>query len=510
MASTYQNLFLRFNKLPSFLEGISNIGININGEIKNKSLGLSRRKTDRIDSYDDDLTFLLGVLDQTKNSIQTPFYSRDYIRRKHEFYKYVSYNEIGDIIDKLSNSMVVYDDYNMFCQPRIDANLPEKYKDKVAKRFKKIYNYLGFASDQTAWEYARKWLIEGYMSLEIIYDDKEKPKEIIGFEELDPATLRPEYLENNKGEKTKVWVQSIQGREDRILPDNSIIFMSFSKLPGEIGCISAVDKLIRSFNLMRTMENTTMGWHIMNAQFRMKMVIPMGNKTTSKAKQTLGTIANKHREDLIIDHRSGEVSVNSQPLINYGKNIILPSRNGEEPKIEGISYDGPDLSNMEGAKYFNKKLNRDSGMPMSRFDENGGGGTTINFASEGISHDEVDFYRLLARYRNEFQKVIMKPWLIQCFLDYPELEEDPDFPTMIGLSYDSENLYEVAKRQLIEQAKLEHIEKLTGFMEDDDSTPFFSREFLLERESFMTKEELDRNKELKDAFREKLNTNGLI
>ena len=64
-------------------------------------------------------------------------------------------------------------------------------KKTLTNTLDRIYHYFGFNSDQSAWYFFRKFLIDGYLAFEIIYSPDQK--EVIGFKELDPITLIPGY-----------------------------------------------------------------------------------------------------------------------------------------------------------------------------------------------------------------------------------------------------------------------------------------------------------------------------
>jgi hypothetical protein len=66
----------------------------------------------------------------------------------------------------------------------------------------------GWDKSNGAWNMFKKFLIEGYLSFEIIYDNMEDQHEIIGFKYLDPATLEPAIERDEEGKEYKVWYQN--------------------------------------------------------------------------------------------------------------------------------------------------------------------------------------------------------------------------------------------------------------------------------------------------------------
>lgn len=514
------NLLVSARDIPAYVKNISDIGIDFSLIGKKTRIGVSRDESG--DFMDDEAqmynAFMTRDDDVQVNQKETPYFNKQYADRVRFLNVFSTHPEIEYITHQICDEMIVYDENGYFCNLDLkDMNLDEDTKKLILKNFKKMYTLLGFHDGVTAWAYALQWLIEGFLDFEMIYDDLNDPRRVVGFQELRPDTLfslimDKEYVKKDKNgnptkekgkRKVKIWKQIVRKNngqiDERVLQDNQIIHISYNKIPGQKGRISYVERLVRSFNLMRTMENTKVAWNVMNSQFRLKMVVPVGTKTTAKAKQALAMITNKYKEDLLIDHDSGEVTINGQAKINFGRNIVLPSRQGQEPDIDGVQYNGPDLSNMDAVRYFERKMWRDSNLPFSRFDRENGAGRTILFNADGIPHDELTFYKFINRLRREFEKIIKQATYIQTILDRPELKIDMELKAKLGIKYESNSLIEEAKIQEIENQKLSQIQTLERLTEIDNRTPIYSKKFLyVDKYELMTEEEWEENERLRD------------
>lgn len=505
----YYTLFDRLKDLPKYIANISNITPDYYSLIDKNRLGAKEKSKDEIDISDD-----TGIHDiirglESKERGNIPYFSKAYNNRVNQLLIFAANPEIQFIIHSIGNDAISSDENNTFCKPTVNIpTLKQEIKDNLQLRFNKIYSYYGFSdqSKTSAWAYFVRWLIEGFLAFEIIYNDKDNPTEVIGFEERNPSTLIPlrineKYEEDGqqKSRKVKIWKQVVideRGKEEiKVLPDNSIIFIAYNKMPGADGRFSYIERLIRSFNLKRTMENTRVAYAVQNSQFRLKLVLPVGTKNTNKAKQALATTTNKYKEDLTIDHDSGEVMMNGQPLINFGKTIVLPSRNGQEPKVESIAFAGPDLSNMDAVKHFERNLWRDSGMPFGRFDHDKGGGVNVLLnTDQGIPNDEKQYNKMLGRFRKQFDVILTKPLYIQMVMDYPALREDMEFKTKLCMVYESDSMFELAKEEEIENHKLMRINNYTKLRAVDGVTPVYSVKYLyITKFEIMTEDEWKKN-----------------
>jgi len=191
--------------------------------------------------------------------------------------------------------------------------------------------------------------------------------------------------------------------------------------------ISYVENLVRNFNLLRIVENSQVMWLLMNSAWRMKMVVPIKANSPQKAKESLGEMMSYYKEDISLDPNSGELYVNGTSSMQYYKNYLFPSKDGDTVSIESIQNNGPDIGNSALSQYFKQKLQDDSKIPQTRFSKDSNGGAYPGSTSETIDREEIRFYNLINRYRSIYQEILLKPLYIQSILKYPELEDDDTF-----------------------------------------------------------------------------------
>jgi len=431
------------------------------------------------------------------------FFDKEYKNRREFLRKFALNSEIEFILDTLADESIVYDMKNFFCGPdttNLVSYIKEDKRKEIIKsindNFKKIYVHFHFNDDISAWQYFKQFLIDGFLAFEIIYN--EKATKIIGFKELDPTSLRPDVEQTADGIK-KVWYQYEDSPQlKRKLYDSQVIYISYAKSAYK-NRISYTERLVRSFNLLRIMENTAVIWKIMNSTFRLKMVVPIGNKSPQKAKESLAELMSVYKEEINLDYDSGELIVNGRASVGqFYKNYMFPSKNGESPDIETLSGDGPDLSNPDTMKYYADKLKSDSKIPTSRFNNDSGGGQ-VYISAEGLDREEVRFQRFINRLRSIFQEIIQKPLWIQMTLDYPEIIDDELFKANLGIRYVKDNIFERMREKEVLQKELEIVQSLKDIMVDDGTEAYFSTEWLIQKYLSMTPDELEENKIYKEG-----------
>lgn len=497
------------NTVSKNLKGLSSFGMQYGDLVlrNSKAIGVSEDKFGwKLDprnatggEYDDYKLF--ANLSMTDISLRKniSIFDKSYPKKREDLRKFSIQDEIEEILDTICDEAIVYDEKNYYCYPlAFDDNTlqPETIQEiklSLDTNFKRIYQYFGFNNDITAWSYFRKWMVDGFIAFEIIYNKEQT--QIIGFKEIDPVNLMPGL--DKEGQR--IWIQfKGQPMKERVLYDSQVIYISYSNA-NTSNRISYVERLVRSFNLLRIMEHSRVIWATVNSSFKTKFVIPVGGKSKTRARQSLGVLMQNYREQIDFDSDSGELKVNGKPMMPFNKEYWLPEGEAGTPTIETIGNDGPDLSDTEALKYFREKLIKVSKIPMSRFDMESP--PTWEMNAEGASREEIKFGRFITRLRSVFQEIMVKPLWLQMCLDFEDLKEDDAFKAQIGVKYNKINVFEEMKEIEVLQKKLDFITAMKdGLVEQDanmNEVKYFASEFLVKRFLGMTDEDLRLNTKMK-------------
>lgn len=498
MAGFIDDFSQRNPNIGKILKSVSKIGsfgmeykdlVVKNSQAIGVSEAMMRERMGLTDS-DEDFIFSLASQD-TSNRKYIAYFDKDY-PFKREFLRSFALNaEIEWILDILADEAIVYDDRNFCCSlSLVNMDLKEDVIESLRNNFRKIYVSHGFNNGISAWQYFRQFLIEGFLSFEIVYSDD--GKQVVGFKELDPISLTPTTERNISGETIPIWIQYYgDSVRERKLYDSQVIYISFAK-GNSASRTSYCERLIRSHNLLKIMEHTRIIWNVMNASFRIKMTIPVGSRSPQKAKETLGELMSMYKEDIKLNTESGELSINGRPNLQFYKNYLFPVQGGESPKVETINSAGPNLNIIDAVVYFFNKLKADSKIPFNRFAARSGGTVgTYKIGAESAERDEIRYNKFINRIRSIYQEIMLKPLWIQMTLDHPELKNDTVFRSQLGIKWNSDNQFGESKEieQLIK--KIDFISGLSEIKEKkgDEETPYFSQDFLIDKFLGLTNED---------------------
>ena len=443
------------------------------------------------------------------------YYDLSYPARRDYLQLLSQQNTLGFVLDTVSDEMIILDENNYFAHLDIDLlklRLNANYRNsrgetaddliKVCQRsFKDIYQLYGWDKSNDAWNYCKKFLIEGYLAFEFIFDDLYNPTTMIGIKNLDPATLEPAIETLPSGKEVKVWYQyKGDASMERKIPDSNIVYISWSSgMLGESQRISYLEGLTRSYNMLQQIENSRMIWNIQNAQKRLKILVPVGNVSNDKARAKINELKADWNEETTIDDVSGEMVVNGQPRFSFTKTYFFPKRDNGEITIEEMATEGYDLSSIEPLKYFWRRFILETKVPANRFMIDPASEASHSLTDDStVTREEYAFSRFINRIRVIYREILLKPlWILIC-IRMPELSNSELLKQYIGIVFNEENTFALAKERAAIQKGCEVIQSLAG-LQISEGNPFFSMKFLIQKYLGLSDEDLAINEKFKQG-----------
>ena len=439
---------------------------------------------------------------KVKPDEEKTFQEKSFDQKREILRKLAVQPELEDILDMMSNESIVYDDEEAYiCTPFLDNGLIQDLNEKNAEEIDKCINanfykiYLLLNWKNKAWDIYKRWLIEGVLAYEIVYDNIEYPKSIINIVDLDPNTLT-KSVENG----IIYWVQfkGVVGRERKLL-DSQIIYIKYED-SGVTNRQSYLERLIRPFNIYRIIEQAQIIWTVTQSSFKTMFTIPVGGMNRAKGMQTLASAMNRYKEDISFNQDTGEIKVNGRVNLPFNKEYWLPQNESGKPEIETLVDSGPTLNDSDQIKYFAEKLYKMSKIPLNRFDKES---QATWFGSDPTQalREEIDFARFVNRLRNTFGYILLKPLRIQLTLSIPDIKNDKRILDSVSLRWNSYNQFEEMMNIEIMTKRIEFISTMKDSLVETDSEgndiPFFAMKFLIQKYLKMSEADLELNEKLK-------------
>ena len=427
------------------------------------------------------------------NRKSVPYLDKAYADKRRILREYSIKDEIRDFVSSIADESIVYNDDKDFCFPKpLGNDYSQDIKDRYQEYFEKIYNKFGFSDNITAWNMMKDFLIDGYVALEIIYDDKKK--NIIGFNRLRPETLVPAF-EPTIGH---LWIQFPEDPQlRRIFLDSQIVYISYSS-QNDYSETSYVEGLIKPYNQLKILEQTRIMFNVINATVYQKFTIPIKGLSRQRAEEQIGQLINDYSEEVEWDDTLGTLSLNGAKHLPYNKQIWFPEGDAGTPNMELVSPEGHNLNENDMLTWFYNALKRASKIPFQRFDRENGGGNLFSDASE-MTRDEIKFHNFINRLRANFKELIVKPLKLQMLIEFPELKDDEIIMNQMDISFNSNQVFEEWKKLNNLSKKAEIFGTLIGIMNGEK--PYFHVDYLIDNVFKLTPEEKSENEKYwaKDA-----------
>ena len=419
------------------------------------------------------------------NKKSIPYLDRSYSDKRRILREYSIKDEIRDFVSTVADESIIYNEKDFCSLKPLSNDYSQDIKDKYQEHFEKIYNRFGFSDGITAWNMIKDFLIDGYVALEIVWDDKKK--NIIYFNRLRPETLVPAY-EPAIG---NLWIQFPEDPQlRRIFLDSQIVFISYST-QNDYSETSYVEGLIKPYNQLKIIEQTRIMFNIINATVYQKFTIPIKGLPRQRAEEQVGQLIADYSEEVEWDDTLGTLTINGTKHLPYNKQLWFPEGDAGTPAMELVSPEGHNLNESDMLTWFYNALKRASKIPFQRFEKENGGGNIFSDASE-MTRDEIKFGNFINRIRSNWKELIVKPLKLQMCMEFPELKDDEIFLNQCDITFNSNQLFEQWK-------KLANMEKKAGILgtllgiQKADGQPYFHIDYLMDRIFQLTQEEKDEN-----------------
>lgn len=420
--------------------------------------------------------------------------------------------ELEDILDILANECIVYDnDESYIATPFIDTALIQELNEKSAEEIRRCVDtsfyklYMLLDLKRNAWSLFKRWLIDGVLAFEIVYDDLEHPKSIIGIIPIDPTIITRKVDQDG----TEKWImfKDMVGLE-RTLLSSQIIYIKYSERDDGVDRQSYLERLIRPFNIYRIIEQAQIIWTTTQASFKMMFTIPVAGMNKARGLQTLQSAMNRYKEEITFNSETGELLTNGKVNQIFNKEYWMPENENGKPEIETLVDNGPQLNDSDQLTYHLNKLYKISKIPLGRFDKDAQA-TWFGSDPTAVLRDEINFGRFVNRLRATWSEIILKPLRIQVSLSIPDIKNDKRILDAISLRFNAYNQFTEMMEIEIDTKRVEFIQTMHDSLTTQDAegndVSFFSEKFLVLKYLKMSEADLELNEKylLEEKFKKK-------
>ena len=322
--------------------------------------------------------------------------------------------EIETAIDDIVNEAIVNDDNGKGVDINTDdLKQPDQIKKRIIDEFDLVLKLLDFGN--MGHDLFRRWYIDGRVFYHIVIDDKRPALGIQEVRYIDPRRIR-KVREIQKTRDPKSGMELIKRQNEYYLYNERGVIGAHSNMGAKIAVdaivnvnsglmdakramvLSYLHKAIKPLNNVRMVEDATVIYRLSRAPERRVFYVDVGNMPTIKAEQYLKDVMTKYRNKLVYDSTTGEIKDDRKHL-SMLEDSWLARREGSKGTEITTLPGGMNLGELEDVKYFEKKLYKSLGVPVSRLEPQQG--FSLGRSTE-VSRDELKFNKFIQRLRNKF------------------------------------------------------------------------------------------------------------
>jgi hypothetical protein len=385
--------------------------------------------------------------------------------------------EMESAIDEIVNEAIVVEDSGTSVEINLDdVKLTPQLKKRIEDEFNYILKLMNFGN--MGHDVFRRWYIDGRLFYHIVIDEALPAAGIQEIRYIDPRRIR-KIREIQKMRDPNTGVELIKRQIEYYLYNERGMIGSGTNLGAKIAADSVVNvnsgimdpkqtmvlsylhKAIKPFNNLRMVEDATVIYRLSRAPERRVFYIDVGNMPTVKAEQYVRDIMVKYRNKLVYDSNTGEIKDDRKHL-SMLEDFWLPRREGSKGTEISTLEGARNLGELEDVKYFQTKLYKALGVPVSRMEQSPG--FTLGRTTE-ITRDELKFNKFVTRLRNKFSTLFDELLRIQLVLkkvctdeEWKEIKED------IWYDYKKDNNFDELKEAELLNLRLDTLIKVDPFV----------------------------------------------
>jgi len=328
--------------------------------------------------------------------------------------------EVENAIDDIVNEAIVTSKEKPVVNIKLEnLNISDSIKEKIKIEFKEVTRLLDFQN--LGHDLFKRWYIDGRMYYHVIIDEKNIKKGIYELRLLDPRKIKKvketKLIEQN-GKKKKTFEEYYVYNDKGILQNQNTVGTTFTNAASGLKIspdsivyahsgvmnntrslvLSYLHKAIKPLNHLRMIEDSLVIYRISRAPERRIFYVDVGNLPKLKAEQYMRDLMTRYKNKLVYDANTGEIR-DDRKHMSMLEDYWMPRAEGGRGTEVTTLPGGQNLGDIEDVLYFQKKLYKSLGVPISRLESEAN--YTIGRATE-ISRDEVKFTRFVNKLQNRF------------------------------------------------------------------------------------------------------------
>jgi hypothetical protein len=414
--------------------------------------------------------------------------------------------EVQQAVDEVVNESISVSANQKVVTIVLDGvELPDKVKSAILEEFENVLHLLDFSNQ--GYDIFQRFFVDGRINYHIIIDESNLRKGIQELRYLDPRKVRL-IRENDsstadrqtglplKRIKSEYFMYSDGGfgvsssggsassqvtNGYKIAKDSIARVTSGLMNENQSLVLSHLHRAIKPLNQLRVLEDATVIYTLTRAPERRIFYVDVGNLPKAKAEQYLADMMARHKNKLQYNSSTGEMS-DSRKFMTMTEDFWFPRREGNRSTEVDSLPGGASLGDNDNLAYFQKKLYKSLGVPVSRLESENS--YSFGRVSE-MTRDEMRFGKFVRRLRTRFSilfDIILEKQLILKGVLTPD--EWKDIKDEVRYDFMKDSYFEELKEMEILKEKIGTIREM-----EEQVGKYFSRQWVQKNVLFMSETE---------------------
>ena len=337
--------------------------------------------------------------------------------------------EVEGAIDEIINEMLSnFKEGNIVKLDFTDSKeVGEKTKTAIQESFAKILQLLNFNHEGD--ELVKDWYRDGFVPLEVIYDNKKVKDGIQNIVQMMPFNFR-KLKDNGTNETFYAYVENINSQENiskSSLKSTTEIYKEEQIVVGNSGKLDSTKTYWASFlrpalkpiNNLSSIEDSLVIYRLTKASEKNIWNIDVGSMPGQNAKQHLSLVSEDIKSNVKYNTETG--MTNNDVAVGTQSDWIFPTRNGKQKTtVETIEGNADFISKLEDLNYFRRKVNESLKIPVGRLEQE----SSLDFSTEDILREELKFTLFVNKLRRRFTSSTFIPLLYRDLISSKKITED--------------------------------------------------------------------------------------
>ena len=408
-----------------------------------------------------------------------------------------SHPEVDAAIEDIVNESIVGSELESPVTLNLDKiEAPKNIKAQMLEEFKGICSMLKF--NDLGHDIFRSFYVDGRVYFHLVADEKNLKLGIQEIRPVDAAKIRKvkevKYKEDRVSgakvvEKIKEFYifQDKSGQLNGVkLSPDSISYVTSGLLdPSKKQVVSYLHKALKPINQLRMLEDSLVIYRLARAPERRIFYIDVGNMPRNKSEAYMKDIMSRYRNKLVYDASTGNLK-DDRKHMSMLEDFWLPRREGTRGTEVATLEGGQNLGALDDVVYFQKRMYRSLNVPVSRLEQDNGGGAFLLGSVSQMTRDEVKFQKFIDRLRKRFSMLFTGILKKQLLLKGIITEQDwESWKNDIQVDFQRDNHFTELKDAEILGARIQGLEGVKEYIGE-----YFSREWVMKNVMRMDDEDI--------------------